>query len=216
MKLFNFLSLILINLIIATITYASTPPREFCILNRPPYEGVAGHGYNALMNLDLVSNPREHDIACSLLPGEPVLEIQTIAYTNPSKYPVKLLKEYQANSVVKIPVNQSYINLSHNRGDTKLVIPPGETIYLLMSTGEGTYAAWYNNMIILWVESFDIKGFPSPYPATPPYTGVFMGNSPVECDYWVRLQKTDGHSGWLHNPNHKKIRIDWGRFKEIP
>ena len=190
------------------------PPQEFTVWNRYLGEGVVGYGYNALTTLALKDYPRGNSLVESISMGEPVLERGTAAITTPLKYPVRILSAYTTERAYSLPKKATEVNFNKLTSPQKLVIPVGETIYLLMYTGEGTYMAWYNNMIIQWIDIAHIKNFVTPNTSEAPFWGEYLAEEPVLCEYWTKLQKSNGTVGWLMSQKNI-LKIDWGRYKKV-
>lgn len=190
------------------------PPKEFAVWNRLPGEGTIGYGFNALRGCKLLENPRGTTVVASVASGEPILERKTVAFTFPRLHPVKLYSSYSAKYTHHLPDNATSINYNKMPPESSIVIPAGETIYLLMYTGEGTYMAWYDGNIVEWVEAFNIKNFISSNKARPPYMGEYLGNDMITCEYWMQFKKSDGTLGWFKDER-GLLKIDWNRFQKV-
>jgi hypothetical protein len=213
-KMILFLIWICFTVFTSTSYAGAIPPQEFTVWNRYLGEGLVGYGYNALINLELKDSLRGKSLTESISTGEPVLEIGTAAITKPLKYPVRILSAYTTEHAYSISKDAKEVNFNKLASPLKIVIPEGETIYLLMYTGEGTYLAWYNNMIIQWIEPYHIKNFVTPYASGTPFWGEYLGDEPVLCEYWMKLQKSNGTAGWLMSEKNM-LKIDRGRYKKV-
>lgn len=204
--------------IIATINAvyaASLPPDVFYVYNRAPWEkGIEiGFGYNMRTDVDIYEAPgSSHKVGC-MVTGEPVQEIRSLAITHPKLYPVHLYKTINDTAFI-VPEGGDSINFAKNLQKKNIIIPAGETIYLLMYVGEGCYMGWYNDYILHFVSSFNIKNFPSLNGSKPPYLGEYMGKTPVNWEYWVKYRKSDGTVGWGIHDYQKFVR-DLYRFQMV-
>lgn len=201
---------------VVSVAYAGVlPPKEFYVYNRAPWEKgeEVGFGYNLLTNMDIYAAPRSNEKVGCMITGEPVQVIRTVAITHPRLYPVRLYRELKDMEVV-VAEGDDTINFARRLQKQSITIPAGATIYLLMYSGEGCYMGWYNNYIINFVSSFNIKNFPSLYGAEEPYLGEYIGHSPVEWEYWVKYRKADGTNGWGMY-NREKLIIDYGRYEKV-
>ena len=219
MRIFLFpILLLLVFFSFRDTAYMNPPPPDTLIIqNRAPYEGEIGHGYNALKTLNLAESPYSPQTSCFLAKGEPSLEIETRVYAHPGKYPIRLLTNKTFRLTFKVPPNSTLINFKqYSKNYISTSVPEGETIYVVMYMGEGCYLSWYNDMIIelVWEDIGQIQGFPSSTPAEKPYWGLYLNSELPQIDYWIKLKKYTGETGWII-PKIGTVKYDPSVFHRI-
>ena len=118
---------------------AMTPPTNFQVWDRIPYEGRLEGKFTALSNIDAYAAPRDKNLLFYLAEGEVVNRISCVVYANPAAHKVKVLRKTFACSSPDV--------------DADIILYEGDEVYLVMHTGEGTFLGWHEGKLIWWLDS---------------------------------------------------------------
>ena len=116
--------------------------------------------------------------------GETVERISVVVRTYPAAHPVIVLRQ-----------TGTYKTDHSNKMDGPTLYP-GDVVYLLMYTGEGTYLGWHNGRLVWWlsgaISEFSSNPVKNPWAR---YAGQ-LANAALDVDTWYCLRKSDGTVGW--------------------
>ncbi len=162
---------------------AESPPTEYAVWDRMPFEADVEGFEKARFEMNLYSAPRSSQIVGTLQADEVVKRISCVVYGNPAAHPVKILRTFQAQS--------------KPRGDKDLTLYAGEYVYLIMYTGEGTFLGWYKGKQVWWLDwninNFHSQNFPNSWGQ---YEGVPV-DSNLGVEVWDCYRKRNGTTGWV-------------------
>ncbi len=168
-----------------SIAEASSPPENYIVWDRMPAEAPVQMELQAANDVKLYVRPNSNVIVGELTTGVSAERISVAVFTHPASYPVRVLQQMQ-----------TYKNQYSQKADGA-VLYPGDIIYLVMYTGEGTYLGWYEGKLLWWlpggISNLGRNGqVDSPWAQ---YIGK-VTDPALSVNTWYCLRKTDGTVGW--------------------
>ncbi|MCE5285663.1 MAG: hypothetical protein LLG02_07435 [Pelosinus sp.] len=170
-------------------------PDDYIVWDRMPAEAPVQMQLQAQTDVSLYVRPNGNVIADQLMAGLSAERISVAVLTHPSAHPIKVLKQ-----------TQTYKSQYSQKPDGP-ILNQGDTVYLMMYTGEGTYLGWYEGEQVWWlpggISDFSNRQISSPWAQ---YIGQAT-DAALGVNTWYCLRKTDGAVGWT------QVQFD-GRWKE--
>ena len=163
---------------------AADVPAEYFVWDRMPAEAPVQMKLKATGNMKLHVHPLGNAAAGQVSEGETVERISVVVRTYPAAHPVIVLRQ-----------TGTYKTDHSNKMDGPTLYP-GDVVYLLMYTGEGTYLGWHNGRLVWWlsgaISEFSSNPVKNPWAR---YAGQ-LANAALDVDTWYCLRKSDGTVGW--------------------
>lgn len=186
----------------SSVQASAVGPDRFVIYDRLVGEGRATGEMTIGADANVWPEPQFSTILSTVEEGEVVNCLKTQIGTYPRHKEVRLLETQTFEYAYRLEPGAEELSWKElqDMSPQTVTVPAGESIYFMMYTGEGTYCAWYNGMLLAWVQPFHIKNFNAGVgiEAQEPYWGEYLSGEPIETNAWFYIVKADGTVGWIY------------------